>query len=248
MDQSRVPWKKIYHAVLSCGNEHQLENFCIKVLAEAAIFCPYDQALVYFLDGNGRIYHQRLVNMDERWNHLYLVYYFQTANGRYDCGREFRENPSQPPIQLREWAAEPGSEFLADYIQPCGIQQSLGFPLYDIYGRPRTVFALDRLRGQPYGEQELRLLSLLIPQLNNLHKNFFCFQEEKALPNHIDWDDLHLTRRETEVAKLLCEGALPASIAKALYISQSTTYKHIAHIYRKLNVTSRQELMISLLG
>jgi len=201
MEQSKVPWKKIYQAVLSCGNEHQLESFCIKVLAEVSQFCPYDQALVYFLDENGRIYHQRLVNMDERWNHLYLVYYFQTANGRYDCGREFRENPSQPPVQLREWAVEPGSEFLADYIRPYGIQQSLGFPLYDIYGKPRTIFALDRLRGQPYGEQELRLLSLLIPQLNNQHKNFFSLQAEKPLPGRIDRDTLHLTRREKPANK-----------------------------------------------
>lgn len=248
MEISKSSWEKIYHMVLTCGSEHQLENFCIKVLTEVSYLCPYDQALAYFLDGNGRVYHQHLVNMDKNWNRLYLNYYFKSANGRYNYGREHRENPDCASIQMKEWAAEPFSEFLADYIQPCGIQQSVGFPLYDIYGRPRTIFALDRLRGQPYGEEELRLLDLLIPQLNNLHKKFFCFQSEKALPDRIIWDELNLTRREIEVAKLLCEGALPANIAKALYISQSTTYKHIAHIYRKFNVSSRQELMVILLG
>jgi DNA-binding CsgD family transcriptional regulator len=39
----------------------------------------------------------------------------------------------------------------------------------------------------------------------------------------------------------------PTTISKSLYISKATTYKHIAHIYEKLHVSSLQELLVRLL-
>ena len=68
------------------------------------------------------------------------------------------------------------------------------------------------------------------------------------MPKRIDREKLVLTRREQEVAQLLCEGVSPENIGKNLCISLSTTNKHIAHIYRKTKVSSRQELLVTLLG
>ena len=56
-----------------------------------------------------------------------------------------------------------------------------------------------------------------------------------------------LTSREAEIANLLCRGVSTANINRALYIAQSTTYKHIEHIYEKLHVSSQQELLVRLL-
>lgn len=66
------------------------------------------------------------------------------------------------------------------------------------------------------------------------------------------WDGIagseDLTNREREVLDLLCQGIKPVCIAKELNISVGTANKHIAHIYRKLGVHSRQELLVKLLG
>ena len=43
-------------------------------------------------------------------------------------------------------------------------------------------------------------------------------------------------------------GLSPAHVADTLFISTSTAYKHIANIYKKLHVSSQQELLVRVLG
>ena len=66
------------------------------------------------------------------------------------------------------------------------------------------------------------------------------------------WDGMAnidtLTNREREVLELLCQGIKPVYISRRLHISVGTVNKHIAHIYSKLDVDSKQELLVKLLG
>ena len=48
-----------------------------------------------------------------------------------------------------------------------------------------------------------------------------------------------LTDREIQVLRLVAEGHTNASIAHALEVSPRTIAKHLEHIYRKLQVSSR---------
>jgi DNA-binding NarL/FixJ family response regulator len=50
-----------------------------------------------------------------------------------------------------------------------------------------------------------------------------------------------LTKREKEVAALLCQGFSNGEIARALWIEQSTAKVHVQHILRKLGARSRTE-------
>ncbi len=52
-----------------------------------------------------------------------------------------------------------------------------------------------------------------------------------------------LTARETEVMTLLMKGRNEPFISEALFISPSTTHSHVSHIYAKIGVHSRQELL-----
>lgn len=51
----------------------------------------------------------------------------------------------------------------------------------------------------------------------------------------------HLSRRETEVLRLLCEGAHPQQIAERLFISVATARNHVKRILRKLGVHTSLE-------
>ena len=55
-----------------------------------------------------------------------------------------------------------------------------------------------------------------------------------------------LTAREAEVLALLADGADAAAVASQLVVSLSTADTHIRHIYAKLGIHSRQELMARL--
>lgn len=50
-----------------------------------------------------------------------------------------------------------------------------------------------------------------------------------------------LTRREIEILRLLAAGQSNRGIADRLFINETTTKTHIAHIFQKLDVTSRTE-------
>lgn len=52
-----------------------------------------------------------------------------------------------------------------------------------------------------------------------------------------------LTQRESEVLKLFVEGYTRTAICKALVLSESTVKTHLAHIYGKMEVHSRSELL-----
>lgn len=52
-----------------------------------------------------------------------------------------------------------------------------------------------------------------------------------------------LTARETEVMALLMKGRNEPFISEALFISPGTTHSHVSHIYAKIGVHSRQELL-----
>jgi len=56
------------------------------------------------------------------------------------------------------------------------------------------------------------------------------------------WDDL--SGREREVLQMLTEGAENKEVAASLGITINTVEKHLASIYRKLNVTSRSEAIL----
>ena len=52
-----------------------------------------------------------------------------------------------------------------------------------------------------------------------------------------------LTAREVEVLQLLCKGRSKSYIAESLFISENTVRTHAKHIYTKLDIHRRQELL-----
>ena len=60
-----VDYQKIYEVVLDCGKNHQPQQFVKSVIARLDALCPFDQALAYFLEGNGKVQNQCLVNIDD---------------------------------------------------------------------------------------------------------------------------------------------------------------------------------------
>ncbi len=64
-------------------------------------------------------------------------------------------------------------------------------------------------------------------------------QPAKTGPSPLD--DVKLSKRETEILELLCEGLANKEIADRLDISVETVRVHLKHVYEKLHVRSRTE-------
>lgn len=65
------------------------------------------------------------------------------------------------------------------------------------------------------------------------------------LPNSLEKNEIltNLTSREMDVLKLMVEGYNYKIISEKLFVSTNTVRSHIAHIYEKLHVTSKYQML-----
>ena len=229
-------WEKLYEFIVKCGKDHDPYHFTVSIVDGLKEFFDFDSAMIFFLDGNRNLVDQYLYNFNPNWIRIYNEYYSKTDKiaDIYAWTAKADELDNTPFISYIRWWDMPDSEFLRDYIKENRINESLSFILYDLNRQPRSVFNFDMKDNKKFK--------------NNLHKNFYVkipggFRQSNPL-----YADAQLTDREVEIVDLICQGVSPANISKILHIATSTTYKHIAHIYEKFHVSSRQALLVKLLN
>ncbi|MHB1419739.1 MAG: HD domain-containing phosphohydrolase [Bacillota bacterium] len=113
------------------------------------------------------------------------------------------------------------------YHEPVSPREALEVLRVEARGRldPKIVDAFcDVVRNDPF----------LLAEINPARLSHLPLKS----PNYL------LTRRETEILKLITEGLSNKEIAVALYISEKTVKVHISNILRKLNVTDRTKAAV----
>jgi len=240
-------WKAIYDFVFECGKAHDPVSFAAEVITHMKKICAFEEALVYFFDGNGKICNQHLYNIADNYSETYVNCYAYDNDELHNCRKEnYRENPNKTMMKVIDWTVEDTS-FVNSLIRPRGLKYTLAFLLYDLDRNYRTIYAFDRLKMSNFSEQELLNVFHALPLLNNYHKKFFYTSKNVSVIPQFSTETSNLTTREAEIANMLCQGISPANISKTLFISTATTYKHISNIYEKLNVSSQRELLTLLL-
>jgi len=242
-----LPWEKIHDFLLASGSIRDPMELGIEVIKNIYNLVPYDQARLYFIDGNGKVFNEVLFGVDKRWSKEYLEYYSQIENGRYSTNREPLVRRNKYEVSIREWDAHQPDEFITDYIKPQGLRYSTGFCLHDANHSRKCLCILDRTKNNRYTTEEIEILSVVQPELDNLHQNLFVLPPTSSTYREESSQEVPLTPREAEITCLLCEGITTANISKKLSLSISTVYRHIANIYNKLQVSSRQELIVRML-
>jgi DNA-binding NarL/FixJ family response regulator len=99
--------------------------------------------------------------------------------------------------------------------------------------------AMSRSRHD-FGDQDRALLSVLRGPLTAAVLRARRRQQAgQALTAMTGSGPTDLTERETQILRLVADGRTNAAIAHALEVSPRTVAKHLEHIYRKLEVSSR---------
>lgn len=242
-------WKLIYEVVSVCGRAHHPRAFAIDVVNNLRKIIDFDQSIVYFLDATGKTVGQYQKNVPEKYGKMYLRYHEFIEGDKYPFGPE-RENPQNLFLVLLNWLHGDyyPKDIMDEFIRSRNLTYSCDFPFFDLNGNYRMVISLDRTKRSKFTEKELTNLLLTIELLNSIYKNFFFRDELLGNVSQADWAQWRLTPREIEIVDLISQGVKPQGIANTLYISLATTYKHLQHIYEKMNVTNNQELMVKLLN
>ena len=249
---NEYPWAAIHEFLLECGRAASPSEFASKTLNGIKRIINYDQGRVYSFNANNtEVVEDVLLHVDEKWPTTYYNYYSRILDGKYGLSDKTMQLadmqiPETKTGVLFDWTYRDNDEFVADYIRPQGIRFTLAFGLFDANSACRRAFMFDRTGRSGFSEKEINTLSLLIPHLENLHRLFYI-DTDMDCPIGKMGSRESLTARETEIANLIGKGFSPERIAKELFITRATVYKHVAHIHAKLGVSSRQELVVKLL-
>lgn len=245
-------YSRFNHFVLACGSIHNEKDFTTGIVSNLGNILRFDKARIYYLNENGTIVDQYLDRTKKSDVAAYFDYY-ATLSDDYDIRKLIQSWPEDQMYQedfavpIRNWGSAGSDSFVCEYVRPLGIQHSLGFVLYDSDSSPRALFMIDKCSSPAFNYDGLAVLALALPHLNNLHKNFFPPHSVQTSLQSVCQQENGLTRREMEIASMLCHDITPANISSKLHVTRATVYKHTHHIYEKLNVTNRQELMVKLM-
>ena len=249
---SELPWMKINDFLLSSEIIREPREFCVQVIKKIYSLIPYDQARIYFVNDKGKIEDAVLIGgVEQRWNDIYLEYYSKIENGHYSiCTRIENDRYSSPKFicNVHDWTNSKCDEFVTDYIKPQGLKYSLGFGLHNDGHFMNCVCSIDRTNRGGFTHDEIDIMRTIQPHIHNLYRNLFVLASQNSFDINNPQIQMTLTKRESEIAELLCNGMTPNNISKKLFLSLPTTYKHIANIHAKLNVSNRQELILKLIN
>lgn len=236
--------------LLLCGSRCEPYQFCLTAYEGLRDIIRFDQGIFFIYDGNQKIARRHFDHISRRWISMYLEYFSRMPSFGFDIARDVSKHDGTTQVQVIEWGTYEclNSDLVDYYIKPRGLKYTLSFLLQDPRGNPSVSFAFDRIHRERFSDRDLAIVRVISAHLDNLYQNLLV---EPTGHRHVWEHDARtalLTPREREVVDLLCQGVTPTNISRELCISKETTNKHIAHIYRKLDVTSRQELLVRLLG
>lgn len=245
-NQSEAFVQSLNQFLLVCGSKHDLYTFCGTVAEQLNALINYDQARVIFLNESGKIEGSLLYGVKKQSWDAFMEYYSENEIvSSYELQKPLRIQPSER-INLCDWTdmnrRRRHKQFYEEYVKPLNLYYCLGFGLGDIENCIRCIITLDRRNDRPYTEEELRILEFVRPHLENLFINLLLPPAKEFSAQSFLMEKYGLTSREKEIAVLLCKGVRPNQISERLCISVTTVYKHIDNLYKKMKITSRQEL------
>jgi DNA-binding CsgD family transcriptional regulator len=167
-------------------------------------------------------------------------------NRRCPVGYDHRHHSFGPVT----WRRYQDTEYDADFNRPLDLGHSMGIGFPDPAYRREVVITVHRSRSAPgFKEGDIRSLVLLRPlfaRIFSLARKSERVGKEHLLPRELLPGSTVLSRREAEVAFLLARRLTMREIAERLAISPRTVERHSQHIYQKLKVKSRGELIYRL--
>ncbi|MFP4114677.1 MAG: response regulator transcription factor [Spirochaetota bacterium] len=151
-----------------------------------------------------------------------------------------------------DWSDYPQSEYYNELIRPQRIGHSASLLIDTSWSRSSHLIALHRTPGShSFTHEDGEMLSLLRPHVRNLFDLYAKIDDSargRLLPPELADGCRVLSRRQREVADLLCRRLTVPEIAARLRVGVRTVETHVEHVYGKLGVTNRKDLLRLLLG
>lgn len=138
------------------------------------------------------------------------------------------------------------SRLYKEWLQPLGVYYSCGINIIENKLPYGSLTLFRSHENGDFSDEEVEILVLLTPHIAQrfvqIYPNGVLYNAHQPQFGRLK-DRYMLTGREDEVVRLMYAGSDTGEIAQMLFISQSTVRKHVANIYKKLNVRNRQQFL-----
>ena len=238
--------ERMHGVLLKCFEKHDLSEYCGAVAMEMKEVFAYDQATIMFLDVSGKIQGNLLYGIRQNvWKRF--LHYFNSGLNPFSIDLTSAYHPQEKDkVMIRDWTdantRAAYDNFYRLHVEPMGLTYCLGFLFCDERNCARCIFSFDRFGEENFTADDVKAVRHLLPLLESKFIDLLLPAQKVFAPERLAPSELPLTDREAEVAELICGGCDSARIAARLSISPTTVYKHLSNIYRKLNISNRQEL------
>ncbi len=237
-------WRRILDYLAEVGAAEDLDCLCRRMLERILTLIPVDpSAVVFSVKPSGAYYIREALAVSRQAIEAHNNYYWNKSP---------YNDPSVPRATgVIDWHDFRHTEFVTDYLYPQDIGYSVCILFYPPGSPPCNLLLNRPRRGRQMSQREQAILFSLQPHLLNLysiHVKLNDLTKRQFFAAELAGDCRLLSKREAEIARLLCQRLSAAEIATKLLISPYTVQRHIANIYEKMRVRNRRQLLLKLMG
>lgn len=232
-------WKRLYELLADLTREQSLEAAFDHVMDTIEEVVPGDRGVALMrMDG--------IIPYCVRWPD-----YAAPLVGRFN--RYFnRHSPVyySPPLRALpaiDWKHYEHTEYHADFNRPLHLRHSLGVGVRDeTTGELYALFVHRSFSGPAFSPSDESAFAALWQPLSSLFSLISATErrfQSAISARESDPNCSVLSPREAQIADLLCRRHTMREIAGRLGISPRTVERHALHIYEKLNLSGKRELL-----
>ena len=225
-----------------------LDEYGYTILNEIKGYIPYDAAHLISYDNN-KIMSFKKINISDETIKDYNNCYQKKDTIKKKFFNEKNASKSSLIIDYREWRK---TEFFNEFLLPNNFYYLCGIDIHHNNQLLATLTLIRSKKSNDFTTTDLLFLNristcignhiYLLKEFNlNKSKNItFKEMQKKRIQN------LDLTPREIEIARLVKSGMTNKEISNRLFISKNTVKKHLQNIYNKCDVSNKVSLVSKL--
>jgi DNA-binding CsgD family transcriptional regulator len=249
-ERKLLPWRKMWDFTGACEDAPDLRQMLRRAAEELPRLIPCEHAFACraALHPSGTI----VVSVEHNGAPENAVRAYCDRYFHEDIARLYMDRSSLTyQVDWRQ-AKHADNEFVRDFIHGLlRIDLSAGIPVWDADGIGGINICFTRVGTARISSRDEAIMLALRPHIVNLyslHERLERIPADHLFAAELARQSKLLSKREAEIAGLLCRRLPLHEIAALLMISTRTVETHIQHIYYKLHVNSRVELLHRLLG
>lgn len=258
MELTQLEWETINEIIAQFYDTNDISMFRKKFLIKLGKLMDYDIAdfcLSNFKESNGvNLIDPVVVSRYSKDFEKRFTQEYEKKFERYDYTNWIYSNPESMVFiesDVINNEVRMKSSYYQNFLLPMNLTNVMGLSLAT-NGTPLGAVSIYRMKEkEDFTAKDAYILKQFIPHLIN---KMLAIKEGTALassnidqPNQVLADKYALSKREIEVIRLVCKGLNNEQIGQALVITTNTVKKHMNHIFSKLQITNRVQIIHLLL-